>query len=82
MIIFTNYAFSRFLIMLIVERWFFLSCYKWTSAVFTDFGKYFVIFFFVSAGHVLRLLFSTALSSVDDLGVSLLLPCFLLELHS
>ena len=55
--------------MLFVERWFFLSWSKWPSAVSTDFGKYFVILLFVSAGHVVRLLLSTDLSSVDVFGL-------------
>ena len=55
--------------MLFLERWFFPSWSKWPSAVSTDFGKYFVIYFFVSSGHVVRLLFSTALSSVDIFGL-------------
>ena len=55
--------------MLFVERWFFLSWSQCPSAFSTDFGKYFVIFLFVSAGHVLRLLFSTSLSSVDVFGI-------------
>ena len=67
--IFTNFAFYRFIIILFVERWFFLSWYKWPIAVSTDFGKYFVIFLFVSAGHVVRLLFYNALSSVDVFGI-------------
>ena len=68
-IIFTNCVFSSFLIMLFVERWFFLYWSKWPSAVYTDFGKYFVIFLFVSAGHVVKLLFSTSLSGVDFFGL-------------
>ena len=69
MTIFTNCAFSHFRIMLLVERWFFLSCSKWHSAISTYFCKYVVIFIVVSAGHVVRLLFSTALISVDVLGL-------------
>ena len=65
MIIFTNCDVSHFHVMIFVERWFFLSWSKWPSTVSTEFGKYFVIVLFVSAGHLVRLLFSTVLSSVD-----------------
>ena len=57
--------------MIFVERCFFLSWSKCPSDLSTEFGKYFVMLIFVSAGHVVRLLFYTALSSVDVFG----LPC-------
>ena len=55
--------------MLFVEHWVLLSWYKQPSAVSNDFGKHFVILFFVSDGHVVRLLFSAALNSVDVFGI-------------
>ena len=61
-----------FLVFVLCSLWdvcFFLSWSKWPSAVSNDSGKFFVIFLVVSASHVVRLLFSTARSSVDVFGV-------------
>ena len=68
-IIFTNFVFSSFLIIIFVGHWFFLSWSKCPGAVSTDFGKYFVIFLLISAGHVVMLLFYTNLISVDVFGI-------------